>query len=121
MQRLFPSSVAKLDAMQLFMVCYLRNFPDVLHLCHLHSAHFPASVKQELFQQVKLSVDATAVLDDYAICRGGGFGRAILLCDVDDTLAMATQQKLISLLSDLQRSVKCNCESGCRRRDGNDR
>uniref|UniRef100_A0A915PUJ8 TPM domain-containing protein n=1 Tax=Setaria digitata TaxID=48799 RepID=A0A915PUJ8_9BILA len=66
-------------------------------------------------------VSATSVLDDYTTCKTSGFGRASLLCDVDDTLTSQTQQKLISLLHDLQRKVKCTCEVGCRRSDGNDR
>uniref|UniRef100_A0A8R1XWJ9 Uncharacterized protein n=1 Tax=Onchocerca volvulus TaxID=6282 RepID=A0A8R1XWJ9_ONCVO len=71
--------------------------------------------------QFKVDVAATTILDDYAICKDSGFGRALLLCDVDDALTVPTQQKLISLLNDLQRKVNCSCESGCLRPDGNDR
>lgn len=71
--------------------------------------------------QLEVDVTANTVLDDYMICKGDDFGRALLLCDVDDTLAFYTQQKLISLLSDLQEKVKCDCDSGCQRPDGNDR
>ncbi|KAM3721542.1 Protein dispatched [Dirofilaria immitis] len=70
---------------------------------------------------VHLKIAATNILDDYMVCKAGGFSRELLLCDVDDALAFQTQQKLISLLNDLQRKIKCNCESGCRRPDGNDR
>ncbi|KAL3998043.1 hypothetical protein ACH3XW_13430 [Acanthocheilonema viteae] len=83
--------------------------------------HFFGIISTLLLLRLKVDVIATTILDDYAICKAGGFGRALLLCDVDDTLAFHTQQKLISLLNDLQRKVKCNCDSGCQRSDGNDR
>uniref|UniRef100_A0A0R3RKL5 VWFA domain-containing protein n=1 Tax=Elaeophora elaphi TaxID=1147741 RepID=A0A0R3RKL5_9BILA len=76
---------------------------------------------QSSILQLKVDVVATTILDDYTICKAGGFSRSLLLCDVDDTLAFQTQQKLISLLNDLQQKVKCSCESGCQRPDGNDR
>ncbi|EFO25008.2 hypothetical protein LOAG_03481 [Loa loa] len=74
-----------------------------------------------LLLHLKSNITAATVLDDYTICKADGFSRASLLCDVDNTLAFHTQQKLISLLDDLQRKVKCSCESGCERVDGNNR
>ncbi|VDP18275.1 unnamed protein product [Onchocerca flexuosa] len=58
---------------------------------------------ESLFRIFKVDVAAISILDDYTVCKENGFGRALLLCDVDDALTVPTQQKLISLLNDLQR------------------
>lgn len=83
--------------------------------------HFLSIITTLLLLHLKFDITATNILDDYTICKADGFSRASLLCDVDDTLAFHTHQKIISLLNDLQRKVKCNCESGCERPDGNNR
>ncbi|VDK68847.1 unnamed protein product [Litomosoides sigmodontis] len=70
---------------------------------------------------LKVGITSATVLEDYTICKADGFSLTSLLCDVDDTLTSYTQQKLISLLSDLQQVVKCNCNNGCERPDGTDR
>lgn len=71
--------------------------------------------------QFNVNISATTVLDDYTFCKANGFGRTLLVCDVDDSLSWETQQKLVSLLYDLQQKVECECERGCERPDGDDR
>ncbi|CAG9535973.1 unnamed protein product [Cercopithifilaria johnstoni] len=75
----------------------------------------------DLLQELKANVIATNIWDDYTICKADGFGSTLLLCDANDTLTFQTQQKLISLLNDLQQKVKCDCDSGCKRPNGNNR
>ncbi|VDN02624.1 unnamed protein product [Thelazia callipaeda] len=70
---------------------------------------------------LKSEANAVSVLDDYKICKSNGFGRSLLVCDVNNTLALRTQKKLTLLLNELQQKVKCKCEHGCQRTDGNNR
>lgn len=62
-----------------------------------------------------------SIISDYEECSSKDWGVSDFVCDLDGLLANSTKTTLNSLLLEMQKRIKCQCENGCKRDNGNDK